>query len=241
MQRIVISALLVASFVALDAAADPAARSPREALQPFNLLVGSWRGAGIPEGTREERQIGHWTETIDCEWQFKGNDAWLTVRFDKGKHFAKGELRWLPDNDQFRFAVDTADKKTVTFTGALKDKQLTLERTDADRKETQRLTFSLLHPNRVLYRYDVKPEGKTFFTKLYQVGATKEGVPFAEIGAPEKECVVSGGTGTTSVTYMGKTYYVCCSGCRDEFKENPAKYVAEFEKKRAEKAKKDGK
>ena len=34
------------------------------------------------------------------------------------------------------------------------------------------------------------------------------------------------------VTYNGKTYYVCCTGCRDEFKANPEKYVKEFEEKR---------
>ena len=31
------------------------------------------------------------------------------------------------------------------------------------------------------------------------------------------------------MTYMGKTYYVCCSGCKDAFNEDPAKYVKEFE------------
>jgi YHS domain-containing protein len=43
--------------------------------------------------------------------------------------------------------------------------------------------------------------------------------------------VVSGGKGTMPVSYKGKTYYVCCSGCRDEFKENPEKYIAEYEAK----------
>jgi YHS domain-containing protein len=36
---------------------------------------------------------------------------------------------------------------------------------------------------------------------------------------------------------MGKTYYVCCSGCRTEFNESPAKYVAEFEARKAKKSK----
>ena len=38
------------------------------------------------------------------------------------------------------------------------------------------------------------------------------------------------------VEHMGKTYYVCCGGCRDEFRENPEKYIKEFEAK--QKAKK---
>jgi YHS domain-containing protein len=31
---------------------------------------------------------------------------------------------------------------------------------------------------------------------------------------------------------MGVTYYVCCSGCRDAFNENPAKIIADFNKKK---------
>jgi YHS domain-containing protein len=41
---------------------------------------------------------------------------------------------------------------------------------------------------------------------------------------------VTGGLGTSTVSFGGKTYYVCCSGCRDEFNANPKKYVDEFEK-----------
>ena len=32
--------------------------------------------------------------------------------------------------------------------------------------------------------------------------------------------------------YMGKTYYVCCGGCKDAFNDDPAKYVKEFEERK---------
>ena len=51
------------------------------------------------------------------------------------------------------------------------------------------------------------------------------------------ECIVSGGLGTMKVTYKGKDYYVCCSGCRDEFKSDPEKYIKEYEERKKEKAK----
>src|SRR5262249_59926125 len=96
--------------------------------------------------------------------------------------------------------------------GAFANKKLVLERTDEKTNEAQRLTFNLLHDNRHLYRYEVKAAGKSSFTPVYQVGATKEGVAFAgPDGKPE--CVVSGGLGTMPVSYKGKTYYVCCGGC----------------------------
>jgi hypothetical protein len=112
---------------------------------------------------------------------------------------------------------------------------LTLQRQDAASKETQRFVLSMLHENRFLYRYEVKPAGQTRFTRHYQVGATKEGVAFAEAGSNQPECIVSGGLGTISVTHNGKTYYVCCSGCRDAFKEEPEKYIREFQAKKAKK------
>ena len=36
----------------------------------------------------------------------------------------------------------------------------------------------------------------------------------------------------SAVQYMGETFYVCCSGCADAFKENPKKYVDEFKAKK---------
>jgi hypothetical protein len=221
----------------------PKTLTPKEALQPFNVLVGSWRGTGAPEGTREERVAGAWDETIAWEWKFKDQDAWLVITFTKGKHFTKGELRYTPDKDakdaspRFTLALTGTDKATATFVGGLsdKDKVLTLTRTDGPAGEEQRLVFSLLHHNRYLYRAETRPANTTVaFTKKYQVGATKEGVAFADV-PKGPECIVSGGLGTMKVTYKGKDYYVCCSGCRDEFRADPEKYIKEAETKAKEK------
>jgi YHS domain-containing protein len=45
-------------------------------------------------------------------------------------------------------------------------------------------------------------------------------------------CVVSGGLGKIQVSYKGETFWVCCSGCADAFKDNPEKYIAEFKAKK---------
>jgi hypothetical protein len=80
--------------------------------------------------------------------------------------------------------------------------------------------------------YARKAGGTTLWKKEYKVRATKEGESLA---ARQKkvECVVSGGAGTIPVSYKGETFYVCCSGCRDAFNENPEKYIAEFKAKKA--------
>ena len=55
------------------------AQKPADALRALNDLIGSWRASGTPEGTREEKQRGFWTETISWTWQFKGDDVALKV------------------------------------------------------------------------------------------------------------------------------------------------------------------
>jgi len=233
--RIGLATLLGLVLIPLATAADPPAkRTPREALKPFNDLIGTWRGTGTPEGTREEKQKNFWSETLTWAWQFKGYDAWLTATIDKGKYFTKGELRFLADKDTYQLTLTTADKDSLTFTGQLDDGRLTLTREDDKAKETQQVVVTLLHANRFLYRYEVKAKGKTLFAKLYQVGCTKEGEEFAA-GDGKPECIVSGGLGKQTVKYKGETYYVCCGGCADAFKEDPEKYIKEFQAKKKNK------
>jgi hypothetical protein len=229
--------LLLSAF---SLAADTAEKkTPKEALRALNDLIGNWRGTGEPNGTREEKQRDFWQEKIAWEWRFKGKDVYLRTVLDKGKYFTGAELRYLPDKDRYQLTATTPAKDKLVFEGALDKKRLTLERTDEKSKETQRLVVSLLHFNRYVYRYEVKAADRTTFREIYHVGATKEGVEFA--GDDDKpECVVSGGLGTMPVTYKDKTYYVCCSGCRDAFRDEPEKYIKEFEaRKQAKKKAKD--
>ena len=204
----------------------------REALQAFNILIGSWKGTGSPEGvSREQRAAGFWTETIVWNWHFKNDSSWLSATFHKGKHFTQGELRWLPEKSHYQLVLTAPDKSTRTFTGTLKAKLLTLDRTDPPAGESQRFVINMLHSNRFLYWLESRPAGSTLgYHKTYQVGATKEGVPFAN--APKgPECIVSGGLGTIKVMYKGQEYRVCCSGCREEFLASPEKYILEAERK----------
>jgi len=217
-------------------AADPVSpKSMKEALQPFQGLVGSWKSTGYPEGTREERAKGFWNETLAVEWTVKGDDFRMIVAIDKGKYFASWDLHYLPAKSLYEMTATTPGKDKLTYTGTLavgkqKEQILTLDRTDDAAKEDQRVVITLLHSNRFLYRFETRPAKTTVdYSKKYQVGATKEGEAFAEVNQGPV-CIVSGGLAKTAVNYNGKTYYVCCSGCKRAFEDDPAKYVAEYEK-----------
>ena len=211
---------------ALVLGAEPAPTA-KDALQPFNGLIATWKGTGYPEGTREERAKGFWVEKLEWKWHFEGVIASLKLSIADGKHFKGGELRYLPKTRQYELALTTLDKSEQVFVGTLvigkqKETVLTVERTVGS--DMQQITLTMLHSNRYLYQFATKPKDAKAFTRVWQVGATKEGEPFAELNKGP-ECIVTGGRGTMSVSYKGKTYFVCCSGCKDEFDADPAKYI----------------
>ena len=55
----------------------------------------------------------------------------------------------------------------------------------------------------------------------------RAGTSLAVAGAPQVECIVTGGKGTIALTHKGQTYYVCCSGCKGVFDDDPDAVIAE--------------
>jgi len=212
--------LLLSAVLAAGAEPTPA----RDAFAPLNPIIGKWKGTGRTDGKSDP---AFWSEKLAVEWRFKGNDAWLTLAFTDGKHFTAGTIRRGEKPGEIRVTFTTPDKKEVTFTGKLSVGKLKEVLLIADREvgeEVHRFILTVLHPNRFLYQVATRPKAATGFTRQFQVGTTKDGEPFAEV-AKGPECIVSGGSGTMAVIHDGKTYYVCCSGCRDEFKADPEKYI----------------
>jgi YHS domain-containing protein len=211
-----------ALFVSFALTAEPKADA-KEPFKPLAPLIGGWKCSG----RADDKEKTFWSERAEWAWKFKGDDAWLTVAFDKGKHFTSGELKYDAKAKQFTFTLTGTDKSEQAFVGTLgegkqKEPILMLERTDGD--TVQQFTLTLLHGNRHLYHLSGRPKAVESFTRLWHVGATKEGEPFADV-AKGNECIVSGGTGTITVKHKGTTYYVCCSGCKDEFNADPEKYI----------------
>jgi hypothetical protein len=229
--------LSLLGVAALVVAADKDKDEPKnakEALQAFNEFVGSWKGDGQPDKPNAPAKE-NWKESMTWTWRFKGDDAWLALEIKDGKLYKGGELRYLMDKKKYEFTLIDKDDKKLVFEGELKDGNLKLERQDPTTKDTQQLTMNTAAEGIRFNTYVAhKPDGKTIVTKDYKVAYNKDG---ESLGAKEKmiECVVSGGLGKIPVQYDGVTYYVCCSGCKDAFMDNPKKYVEEFKAKKNKK------
>jgi hypothetical protein len=217
-------------------AADKKDKEPtaKEALQALNDFIGGWKGNGGPEKANPASK-DLWKENASWGWRFKGDDAWLVIEIKDGKYFKSGEVRYLTDKKVYQMKLIDKNDKEQIFEGEYKTEpapMLTLEHVDAATKETQQIKMNTTNEGvRLNFYFARKPDGRTLFTKDYLVAYNKEG---ESIGAKEKknECVVSGGLGTIQVSFGGKTYWVCCSGCKDAFNENPEKYIKEFEAKK---------
>jgi hypothetical protein len=220
MKRLPLFALLAAMMVAftpLFAADKKDTKAIRAAFKDINDFVGSYKLAGPT-----------WVEKGNWGWKFKGEDRWLHFDIEKGKHFKGGDLRFDPAKKKFVLAMTTADGKQKVYEGTFKDEKLTVEHTDpATKKVTERLVMNTVDEGaRFIYRLDKK--SGTIFRKAFEAQGGKEGEAFSG-GGKKNVCCVTGGLGTMAVSYKGKTYYVCCSGCRDAFNENPEKVIKEFE------------
>jgi len=206
-------------------------KAVKEALQALGEFIGEWKGNGGPDKPKLSPRDPSWSEQINWNWRFKGDDAWLTVTVKNGKNFVSGDLRYLPEKKVYELTTVDKDGGKQVFTGTIKNETLQLERTDPKTKEVQQLAMSTNNEGaRFIYRMARKKEGTTLFVKDFLVSSTRAGVT---LGPKEKKniCVVSGGAGTSMVSHKGETFYVCCSGCAEAFKENPEKYIAEFKAK----------
>jgi hypothetical protein len=234
--------LTVASSVlllALSANFSQAAETPQEkqailtALQAFNDFIGDWSGKGESKTGKAE----FWDETMSWNWKFNKDAAPnLTVKFKNNKQFSYAEVKFLPDKKVYQLIVPGKEKtdKDLVFEGKIVRRMLELTRADAASKDRFTIRMSSTNEGALFnLEYLVQTAGKGIDKSVFVVRSRKEGVSIS--GGKKNECVVSGGVGTIAVSYNGKTYYVCCGGCRDAFNESEAakkKFVEDFEKKK---------
>jgi YHS domain-containing protein len=232
-----IAVVFVSFPIVLAWGADAASgrRAAQEALKPYGSLVGEWRGAGQVERGRSR---GAWTETASWAWKLTKNTAALEMKITKGgKYLKSAVLRPGPEPKTYVLDAVLFDGTNRTFTGKGADqKPLVLTASGTGDEGVRRITLTPLHDTRLLLRLEGQYPDKSY-SQLGEVGYTREGVAFA-VGESGPVCIVTEGRGTLLVSYKGKTYHVCCTGCRELFQENPEAILAEAAEREKAKEKK---
>ncbi len=225
------------SFLKTAGGDDAGPRDIPAPFAPFEYLVGRWNGQGVPKDNSAQKFRG-WTETHTWAWKFaKGMPVGMTVTIEGGKILKAGTLTYEPARKVYRLEGiepgPAAPPLILEGTLDQRGKQLVLDyavpgQISGKHKGMVRLS---LWPNANFIRYtmahDLKEPGSVQFTRLSEVGLTRDGESLAgtAVGSEPPKCIVTGGAANMIMSYQGRTFPICCTGCRDEFNENPEKYI----------------
>ncbi len=209
--------------------------------------------------------VGEWTsilknasvnEAHNWIWDVKSDPAKpsIVLQIPDGQFFTEARISYSPRKSQFTMTTTDADKATRSYIGTFEEPpkdvpsddgksvertfKLAFEEQDGTAGSKEKFRYVIAQQNNNRYLMEVhKARGSAAF-RLRDVGGTqRNGVSFAKADDDygDRTCVISGGLGTSTVTFKGKSYYVCCSGCAAAFNDDPEKWIAKFEAKMAEK------
>ncbi len=209
---------------------DPAVddRGTPAAFATIEGLVGAWKGTAVPTANR----LKGWPERHVWSWKFRdGRPVAFEFEAADGRLLTRGSLTHDPATGKYTLDGLDAANAPSRFVGVLDAKTgaLVLDR-EGDDKPRERIT---IRPNANGVRYtfwlDRREPGAPQFKRAIEAGLTREGESFAaggDQGPTAAKCIITGGTASMTVAFAGKTYPICCTGCRDEFEADPEKYVA---------------
>jgi YHS domain-containing protein len=229
---LVLALAVVARLMTGSRADEPAGRDIPPAFSSLEYLVGQWTGQAVPKDSAQS--FRGWTETHSWAWIFtKGRPTGMSVAIRDGKVLAEGRLSFDPGRKRYRLEGAAARPlgDPIAFEGALdaSGKLLVLERVGTE-KDRGQIRLSI-RPNSNFVRYtmsvDRKEPGESRFNPSTVVGLTRSGESLAggSSSSDRPRCIVTGGAATMTIGYNGQTFPICCTGCRDEFNENPEKYI----------------
>ena len=227
------------SLAAEESQAPSAHDAAKAKLATLQYLVGGWKGVGQPQrGSTKD----NWTEQAEWAWDFSGKMPALVGKFKEARFFKQLRVSTTgKDQAAFQLTAISAQGEEISLPGKTEEEGklvFTAEKTN-DAIPSRVTLRTVANGDRLLVLYERPAATAGNWQRLGEVGATRVGSDFGK-GSNGPECVVTGGLGTMTVTHEGKTYYVCCTGCRDLFNERPAEVLAEYRAKKEAEAKKKG-
>jgi YHS domain-containing protein len=226
MRRMIPGFLVYSAVASLAMAAFGADEVPAP-LQPFEHMIGGWKGSAVPASNPRKG----WPEAHGWSWKFeKGKPVGLTVSFEGGKTLKKAAISYDETSKKYKLTGADPQGKSIAFIGGFSNdgKTLTFDRVDATPEGKERV---VIRPNsnkiRYTFQIELQEPGAPQYKSIVTIGLTKDGESFAAGagGADLPKCIMTGGAAGMSVSFKGKSYPVCCTGCRDEFNDNPEKYA----------------
>lgn len=208
-----------------------ALQQQKQALAEFNSLIGNWRGVGMP---RRGSRKGAWSETAEWVWQFGKDSVAIDYKIEKGKLLQSARVTFDPVRKLYSLTGTFTDKTRRSYEGRRQKRKMFFQSKPNDDGYIHLLTVTRVNDKRTLVLYQKRRATSRFLTRVAEVGYTRAGTSLAIEGAGEIECIVTGGKGTIPVTYKGKKYYVCCSGCKTAFDDDPVGIIADYKQKLAE-------
>lgn len=222
-----------------------------DALKPLQVMLGKWRGT-----TRKDFDGFKAVDTHEWIWDLQTNadKPALVVASDKSPYLRTARLTWDVSRKRFELTATDVDGIERAFEGTYAEPvreivgpddklhrvfKLLLTQTDESRAavggEHWQVAFVQQENNRYLLEVD-RRRGKAAFRRYDTVSTQREGTSFAlsDSDYGEKTCIISQGLGTISVSYKGKSYWVCCTGCKAAFEEDPETWIARAEKMASE-------
>lgn len=232
--------LVLAMVACIPVAAAPetltaeARREAQEALSDFNDLIGEWRGVGQP---RRGSNQGAWRQNAEWVWDFDPDSVGIKYVVRDGKLVTTARVTWDAATEEYVLTLTTPEMRQRVYRGRKDGERIVLASEPDDDGLAHRITITQLNEKRTLVLHEKRSAAQQSFFRVAEVGYTREGTRLANPGGGGPECVVTGGTGTMQVTYKGKTYYVCCTGCRQAFEADPEGIIAEATERRKQEAK----
>jgi hypothetical protein len=211
----------------------------KKALKPIQVVLGPWHAIIDKSKTYEDLQ---WV------WDWKTDRAQpalaMTTKED-GEYFKSARLTYLVEDEKFQMTLTDKEGKQRVLQGVFteeptdkpgEDKKQTPQRTyklqlteTGDAKDRWQIVMNQQDNNR--YLLELSRLRGSRFVRFDTAASQREGTSFAldDSDYKDRTCVISQGLGTTQVSYKGKSYWVCCSGCKAAFEEDPEKWIAKFE------------
>lgn len=215
-----------------------------EAMMPLQVMLGQWRGT-------TQKEVGDFKALDEPQWvwdfQSDRSQPAMVMESDASPYFREIRLTYLTEEDRFRMTTVDPRGETRAFEGDFTSPVEEFQGDDRKLHRRYKLTLTELDPQNPRDQWQVvfnQQENHRYLIELAKkrgaqfrrfdtVANQREGTSFAanDEDYGEKKCIISGGLGTMQVSYQGKSYWVCCTGCKAAFEEDPESWIAELEEK----------